>query len=199
MALAVLAQAPSQMDQHVVFGPGHATPILSGRSSRAARPESFWRERPPPKGPGCAACSIRMTQDARPRTASARWRCVRWWRGRRAARHPCRTGTGRTAAPAAPGRRTRRKAAAPGTPPSGAPPRTGRSAGSRTRRWAWRDHRSGASGMSTPPLMPPLGPSAPGLMSKSKISVGSHNVAQELGMSTTPLMCPCTGAVPRME
>ena len=60
-------------------------------------------------------------------------------------------------------------------------------------------YRSGASGMSTPPLIPPLGPSAPGLMSKSKISVGSQSVAQEFGMSTTPLMCPCTGAVPKIE
>ena len=60
-------------------------------------------------------------------------------------------------------------------------------------------YRSGASGIVTPPLMPPDGPSMPGLMSNSKISVGSHNVAQELGMSTTPLMWPCTGAVPRIE
>jgi hypothetical protein len=37
------------------------------------------------------------------------------------------------------------------------------------------------------------------MMSKSKISVGSHSVAQAFGTSTTPLMCPCTGAVPRIE
>ncbi len=59
-------------------------------------------------------------------------------------------------------------------------------------------YRSAASGMATPPLMPPLGPSAPGLMSNSKMPVGSQRVAQEFGMSTTPLMWPCTGAVPRM-
>ena len=34
---------------------------------------------------------------------------------------------------------------------------------------------------------------------QSKISVGSHSVAQALGMSTTPLIWPCTGAVPRIE
>jgi hypothetical protein len=33
-----------------------------------------------------------------------------------------------------------------------------------------------------------VGPSAPGMMSKSKISVGSQSVAQAFGMSTTPLM-----------
>jgi hypothetical protein len=44
-----------------------------------------------------------------------------------------------------------------------------------------------------------IGPAAFGLMSKSKICVGSHSVAQELGTSTTPLMWPCTGAVPRIE
>ena len=60
-------------------------------------------------------------------------------------------------------------------------------------------YRSGASGIVTPPLMPPVGPSMPGLMSNSKISVGSHSVAHEFGMSTTPLMWPCTGAVPRIE
>ena len=60
-------------------------------------------------------------------------------------------------------------------------------------------YRSGASGIVTPPLMPPDGPSMPGLMSNSKISVGSHSVAHEFGMSTTPLMWPCTGAVPRIE
>lgn len=43
------------------------------------------------------------------------------------------------------------------------------------------------------------GPAALGLMSKSKICVGSHRVAQALGTSTTPLIWPCTGAVPRME
>ncbi|MNI89852.1 hypothetical protein D3C73_1473090 [compost metagenome] len=42
-------------------------------------------------------------------------------------------------------------------------------------------------------------PSALGWMSMSKISVGSHKVAQALGMSTTPLMWPCTGAVPNIE
>jgi hypothetical protein len=30
------------------------------------------------------------------------------------------------------------------------------------------------------------------------MSVGNHNVAQALGISTTPEMWPCTGAVPRI-
>src|SRR5690606_20646642 len=56
-----------------------------------------------------------------------------------------------------------------------------------------------AAGMSGPGVTSFSGPSALGLRSKSKISVGSHRVAQALGMSTTPLMWPSTGAVPRME
>jgi len=69
---------------------------------------------------------------------------------------------------------------------------------------AWRrpvpakDYLSGDIGISTPPLICFIGPSAFGMMSNSKISVGSHSVAQALGISTTPEMCPCTGAVPRM-
>jgi len=43
------------------------------------------------------------------------------------------------------------------------------------------------------------GPSALGMMSKSNISVGIHRVAQTLGTSTMPLICPCTGAVPSNE
>lgn len=43
------------------------------------------------------------------------------------------------------------------------------------------------------------GPSAFGLISKSKISVGIQSVAQALGISTMPLICPSTGAVPRIE
>lgn len=42
------------------------------------------------------------------------------------------------------------------------------------------------------------GPAALGRTSKSKICVGNQSVAQAFGMSTTPLMWPCTGAVPRM-
>lgn len=53
--------------------------------------------------------------------------------------------------------------------------------------------------MSTLPSNWTTGPAALGLMSKSKMPVGSHSVAQELGTSTTPLIWPCTGAVPRME
>jgi hypothetical protein len=55
---------------------------------------------------------------------------------------------------------------------------------------------SGDVGMSMPPLMCLVGPAALGMMSKSKMSVGSHSVAQALGISTTPEICPCTGAVP---
>ena len=66
-------------------------------------------------------------------------------------------------------------------------------------RHAWVSlHLSADMGMSTPPWIAFTGPAALGLMSNSKICVGSHKVAQALGMSTTPLMCPCTGAVPRM-
>ena len=53
--------------------------------------------------------------------------------------------------------------------------------------------------MSMSPLMCLIGPAELGIMSKSKISVGSHSVAQALGTSTTPEMWPCTGAVPRIE
>jgi len=49
------------------------------------------------------------------------------------------------------------------------------------------------------PSMNFVGPLAFGLMSKSKICVGSQSVAQAFGTSTTPLMWPCTGAVPRIE
>jgi hypothetical protein len=61
-----------------------------------------------------------------------------------------------------------------------------------------RLYLSGDIGMSIPPLMCLIGPSAPGITSNAKMSVGSHNVAQALGMSTTPEMWPCTGAVPRI-
>lgn len=60
------------------------------------------------------------------------------------------------------------------------------------------DHRSGASGISIEPSRYFFGPSALGIMSHSKISVGNQRVAQALGISTTPEICPCTGAVPRM-
>lgn len=43
-----------------------------------------------------------------------------------------------------------------------------------------------------------IGPSAPGRMSKSKISMGRASVAQALGISTMPLIRPSHGAVPRM-
>ena len=57
---------------------------------------------------------------------------------------------------------------------------------------------SGDSGITTEPSRCLIGPAELGLMSKSKICVGSHSVAQAFGTSTTPLMWPCTGAVPRM-
>ena len=41
--------------------------------------------------------------------------------------------------------------------------------------------RSGDSGMATEPSRCLIGPAALGLMSKSKICVGSHSVAQALG------------------
>jgi len=54
-------------------------------------------------------------------------------------------------------------------------------------------------GIWTASLMCLVGPFAFGMTSKSKISVGNQSVAQALGTSTTPLICPWTGAVPRME
>ena len=62
-----------------------------------------------------------------------------------------------------------------------------------------RDHLSGESGIWMSPLMCLIGPADDGMMSKSKISVGSHSVAQALGTSTTPEMWPWHGAVPRIE
>ncbi len=58
---------------------------------------------------------------------------------------------------------------------------------------------SGDSGRSMPPLICLIGPAALGMISKSKISVGSQSVAQAFGISTTPEIWPCTGAVPRIE
>jgi hypothetical protein len=51
-------------------------------------------------------------------------------------------------------------------------------------------YTSSESGTSIEPSKNFCGPAALGLMSKSKISVGSHNVAQAFGMSTTPEICP---------
>jgi hypothetical protein len=55
-----------------------------------------------------------------------------------------------------------------------------------------------ATERSAPLLIIFFGPSAFGMMSNSKISVGRNTVAQAFGISTIPLMCPSTGAVPRM-
>lgn len=62
-------------------------------------------------------------------------------------------------------------------------------------------HRSWAMGMSTEPSTSRVGPSTEGINAEpfSKMSVGSHSVAQAFGTSTTPEICPCTGAVPRIE
>ena len=57
----------------------------------------------------------------------------------------------------------------------------------------------GEIGIWMSPVMCLIGPADDGMMSKSKISVGSHSVAQALGMSTTPEMWPWHGAVPRIE
>src|SRR4029077_6862996 len=43
---------------------------------------------------------------------------------------------------------------------------------------------SGDSGMGTPPFTCLIGPAALGITSKSKMSVGSHSVAQAFGIST---------------
>lgn len=60
-------------------------------------------------------------------------------------------------------------------------------------------HRSCAIGISTDPSRYFVGPSAFGIISHSKMSLGSQSVAQALGISTTPEICPCTGAVPKIE
>src|ERR1700733_2593745 len=51
-----------------------------------------------------------------------------------------------------------------------------------------RDYLSCESGIWMSPLICLIGPADDGMMSKSKISVGSHSVAQALGTSTTPEM-----------
>src|ERR1700722_9975925 len=61
------------------------------------------------------------------------------------------------------------------------------------------DYLSCDSGIWMSPLMCLIGPAEDGMISKSKISVGSHNVAQAFGTSTTPEMWPWHGAVPRIE
>ena len=48
--------------------------------------------------------------------------------------------------------------------------------------------KSGDNGIETSPEMAFTGPEAFGMMSKSKISVGSQSVAKAFGMSTTPDM-----------
>ena len=47
---------------------------------------------------------------------------------------------------------------------------------------------SGDNGIWILPSICLIGPADDGMMSKSKISVGSHSVAQALGTSTTPEM-----------
>src|SRR5260221_7738924 len=60
-------------------------------------------------------------------------------------------------------------------------------------------HLSCESGIWMSPVICFTGPADDGMMSKSKISVGSHSVAQAFGTSTTPEMWPWHGAVPRIE
>ncbi len=57
---------------------------------------------------------------------------------------------------------------------------------------------SGDMGISMPPVRCLVGPAALGITSNAKMSVGSHSVAQALGISTTPDMWPWQGAVPRI-
>ena len=75
--------------------------------------------------------------------------------------------------------------------------RGGRYAPSRTP--SQGDYLSCESGIWMSPLICLIGPADDGMTSKSKISVGSHSVAQALGTSTTPEMWPWHGAVPRIE
>jgi hypothetical protein len=64
--------------------------------------------------------------------------------------------------------------------------------------WLKRNYLSGDIGISIPPVTCFVGPSEPGITSNANMSVGNHNVAQAFGISTTPEMWPCTGAVPKM-
>lgn len=133
-------------------------------------------------------------------TAKAHGRSARSWRARPAARHLASPTPAPSATRVAPLTRSPDRAAGRRTTPLAGPPKRHRTARTGNRIPAWRNsgQTSGASGMSMPGLTPGNGPLALGLMSKSKISVGSHKVAQALGMSTTPLIWPCTGATPRM-
>ena len=70
---------------------------------------------------------------------------------------------------------------------------------SRPASFSRRDYLSGEIGIWMSPVMCLIGPADDGMMSKSKISVGSHSVAQAFGTSTTPEMWPWHGAVPRIE
>ena len=75
------------------------------------------------------------------------------------------------------------------------PARTRRRAGHRV---SGGHHLSGDIGISIPPVRCLVGPAALGITSNAKMSVGSHSVAQALGISTTPDMWPWHGAVPRI-
>ena len=75
----------------------------------------------------------------------------------------------------------------------------GRQIRSRPASFSRRDYLSWESGIWMSPVMCLIGPADDGMMSKSKISVGSHSVAQAFGTSTTPEMWPWHGAVPRIE
>lgn len=133
------------------------------------------------------------------KTTSARDGRVRWSPWRAAYPWPWSETTAWRASPAPPSGRSGDIRLGHHGPPCAASPRMSRSRGSDSRKPAWSYSLSCDSGMSIEPSRYFTGPAAVGLMSKSKICVGSHNVAQAFGTSTTPLMWPCTGAVPRIE
>ena len=135
-------------------------------------------------------------------TAWARAWPFRWLPSHCAHRSPCRPEKVPRSAPAPPESRIADKPQAHRDRRSGASPRRSRNRHSCNHRWASQcsvQARSGDSGIAMEPSRCLTGPAAFGLMSKSKICVGTHSVAQALGTSTTPLMWPCTGAVPRIE
>jgi hypothetical protein len=137
---------------------------------------------------------------------------VRWWRKPTVSLPLARRNGARSERPSAPCARIGGICWAVRIPPSAACRRTVRNAHRDSRRWASlspnrsdspgeaqkpashprraRHHLSGDIGISTALMICLVGPAALGMTSKSKMSVGSHKVAQAFGMSTTPEMWP---------
>ena len=115
-------------------------------------------------------------------------RSARWWPLPCACRHPSSPALARSASRARPMIRNPDRVADRHNRPSDEVRQTDHTARMNIHRPACQ--RSAASGTEIEPSSIFFGPSAPGMTSKSNISVGNHNVAQALGMSTTPEICP---------